>query len=163
MTESTASTEWVETVVKNGINRCVKVTKGARNFSYSALVVVGNKRGTVGCGFGKAREVPIAVEKGIKKARKDLHNISLVQDTIPHMVIGKYEASTVLLKPASPGTGVVAGSSVRAVVEAAGIKDILTKSLGSNRPLNLVKATMEALKQLRTREQVEQLRGVSLE
>lgn len=163
MTQTRAEKEWVEIVVKNGINRCVKVTKGARNFSYNALVVVGDKQGTVGFGFGKAREVPMAVEKAVKNAHRSLHTIALKGDTVPHPVSAKYGASRVLLMPASPGTGLVAGSSVRAVVEAAGVRDVITKAYGSTTPLNLVKATMRAMTMLRSREQVESLRGVSLE
>ena len=163
MTEGAAEKEWVEIVVKNGINRCVKVTKGARNFSWNALVVVGDKQGTVGFGFGKAREVPMAVDKAVKNARKNLRKVALKGDTIPHPVKAKYGSSQVLLLPASLGTGLVASSSVRAVVEAAGVRDVITKAYGSTTPLNLVKATVKAMTMLRNKEQVESLRGVSLE
>lgn len=158
---SDAEDPFKETVVK--INRCAKVVKGGRRFSFSALVVVGDRDGKVGYGFGKATEVPPSVEKAMKIARKDMKPIARKDSTIPHEVWGRFSAARVLLLPASKGTGVIAGAAVRAVVEAAGIKDILTKSFGSNNPLNLVKATMVALESLKTKEQVERLRGVSLE
>ncbi|TET35672.1 MAG: 30S ribosomal protein S5 [Planctomycetota bacterium] len=150
-----------ETVVK--INRCATVVKGGRRFSFSSLVVVGDRKGNVGVGFGKAKEVPSAVEKGIKSAKKNMKAISLKGDTIPHETLGRFGAAKVALIPARPGTGVIAGASVRAVVEAVGIKNILTKSFGSNNPMNLVKATMAGLEGLRTKEQVETLRGVTLD
>jgi len=137
--------------------------KGGRRFSFSALVVVGDKRGGVGCGFGKAKEVSIAVEKASKNARKSMHRVSIVGNTIPHQTIARYGASRVFMKPAAPGTGIIAGASVRAVVEAAGIKDILTKAYGRSSPINLVKATLEGLKSMRTKEQVSKLRGVAVE
>ena len=149
-----------ETVVK--INRCAKVMKGGRRFSFSALVVVGDQAGQVGFGFGKANDVPTSVEKGVKEGRKAIRPVALAGATIPHRVVGRFGAAKVIMIPASPGTGVIAGASVRAVVEAAGIKDVLTKSIGSANPVNLVKATMAGLDELRTREQVEALRGVSL-
>lgn len=149
-----------DTVVK--INRCATVVKGGRNFSFSALVIVGNQNGVVGWGFGKAREVPPSVEKGVKDARKRLVRIPLVGTSIPHQVIGVFGASRVLLKPARPGTGVIAGAAVRAVCEKAGIQDILTKSYGSNNPVNLVKATFDGLATLRSKKQTEALRGVTL-
>jgi len=151
-----------ETVVK--INRCAKVMKGGRRFSFSALVVVGDGQGRVGVGFGKANDVPTSVEKGVKEARKSMAPVSLVDGrTLPHETMGVFGSARVTLLPAPPGTGVIAGASVRAVLVAAGIKDVLTKSLGSANPVNLVKATHEGLKGLRSREQVEALRGVSIE
>lgn len=149
-----------DTVVK--INRCATVVKGGRNFSFSALVVLGNNNGVVGWGFGKAREVPPSVEKGVKDARKRLIRIPLVGTTVPHEVVGRFGASRVLLKPARPGTGVIAGAAVRAVCEKAGIHDILTKSYGSSNPVNLVKATFDGLASLRSKKQCEELRGVTL-
>jgi small subunit ribosomal protein S5 len=149
-----------EVVVK--INRCATVVKGGRRFSFSALVVVGDRQGKVGYGFGKANEVPSAVDKAVKEARRTMVPIVLVDRTIPHRVIGRYGAARVLLMPAPEGTGVLAGSAVRAVVESAGIRNILTKSYGTNNPINLVKATMEGLKSLRSVDYVESLRGVSL-
>lgn len=149
-----------DTVVK--INRCATVVKGGRRFSFSALVIVGNGNGVVGWGFGKANEVPPSVEKGVKDARKRLVRVPLVGTTIPHDVFGTYGSARVLLKPARPGTGVIAGAAVRAVCEKAGIRDILTKSYGSNNPVNVVKATFDGLAMLRSRKQSEELRGVSL-
>lgn len=146
-----------EEVVK--VYRCATVVKGGRRFSFGALVVVGDRRGQVGVGYGKANEVPPAVEKAIKGARRAIVRIPLAGSTIPHRVIGQYGASKVVLVPASSGTGVIAGASARAVLELAGVRDVLTKSYGSTSPKNLVKATMEALRQLRDRERVEALRG----
>lgn len=149
-----------ETVVK--VNRCAKVVKGGRRFSFSALVVLGNKAGRVGVGFGKAKEVPSAVEKAVKDARKNLEVIHLNKNTIYHQVTGRYGAARVRLIPAAPGTGIIAGASVRAVVEACGVKDLLTKSYGSPNPVNLVKATLAGLTSIRSRKEAEELRGVKI-
>jgi len=150
-----------ETTVK--IFRCSKVVKGGRRFSFAALVVVGDHSGTVGVGYGKANEVPLAVEKGVKDARKKLHQIPLVGRTIPHQINGKYRATKITLVPASPGTGVIAGSSARAVLEYAGVQDVLTKVFGSTSAKNVVKATLDGLTRLRSKEDVESLRGVEVE
>ena len=150
----------IERVLK--IKRCAAVVKGGRRFSFAALVVVGDGKGRVGYGYGKANEVPPSVQKAQKQANRDNLQVSIVNGTIPHRVIGTYGAAKVILLPANPGTGIIAGPAVRAVCEAAGIKDILTKSFSSNNPSVLVKATFNALKQLRTREDIERLRGVSL-
>jgi len=149
-----------DTVVK--IYRCAKVVKGGRRFSFAALVVVGDRTGSVGIGYGKANEVPAAVEKGIKEAKKILYKIPLVGTTIPHQVIGKYRATSIVLAPASPGTGVIAGSSARAVLEFAGVRDALTKVYGSTSAKNVVKATIDGLLKLRSKEAVQTLRGVAL-
>ncbi len=153
-------TESPEQVVQ--IRRCACVVKGGRRFSFSALVVVGDKNGRVGWGYGKATEVPLAVEKAVKNADRNMIQVSIVDTTLPHQVVGRYGAARVLLLPASPGTGIIAGECVRAVVQSAGITDILTKSRGSNNPINLVKATFDGLGQLRTREDVARLRGVEV-
>jgi small subunit ribosomal protein S5 len=143
--------------------RCSTVVKGGRRFSFAALVVVGDGNGRVGHGYGKANEVPPAVEKGLKGARASLNRVQIVNGTIPHLVTGAFGSTRVLLRPAAPGTGVIAGAAVRAVVEAAGIKNVLTKVFGSRNPKNVVKATVNALRALRTRAEVERLRGVTLE
>lgn len=154
------SGELKDTVVH--INRVTKVVKGGKNFSFSALVVVGDGTGIIGYGFGKAKEVPFAVEKAVKDAKKRLVRIPLLGKTIPHAVKGRYGATSTYLQPAAPGTGVTAGPAVRAVLEAAGVHDILTKNYGSTNPVNVVRATMDGLFQLRLQPQVESLRGVSL-
>jgi len=150
-----------DTVVK--VFRCSKVVKGGRRFSFAALVVLGDRAGTVGIGYGKANEVPLAVEKGMKDARKSLNKIALLGRTIPHQITGKYGATRITLVPASPGTGVIAGSSARAVLEYAGVQDVLTKVFGSTSAKNVVKATLNGLLRLRSRENVEALRGVQVQ
>lgn len=144
------------------IRRCACVVKGGRRFSFAALVVTGDRAGRVGFGYGKAVEVPLAVEKATKAANRSMKPYSIVEGTIPHQVMGEFRASRILLVPAKPGTGVIAGECVRLVLESAGVTDILTKSFGSTNPLNLVKATFDALSQLQTRDQVARLRGVTL-
>lgn len=160
MAVNTNAEELVDRVVK--IRRCAAVVKGGRRFSFNALVVVGNGNGRVGWGYGKAKEVPPSVEKAIKNGSRHLIDVPLDGSTIPHWVDGCFSAAHVILLPASPGTGVIAGAAVRAVCESAGIHDILTKSFGSNNPTNLVKATFKALQKLRTQQEIERLRGVSL-
>lgn len=150
----------IEKVVN--IRRCAAVVKGGRRFSFAAMTVVGDGKGKVGWGYGKANEVPPSVDKANKQASRQLMEVPLVEGTIPHAVRGKYGAGQVLLMPAGPGTGIIAGAAVRSVCEAAGIKNILTKSHGTNNPITLVKATFRALSELRTRQDVERLRGVSL-
>jgi len=150
-----------DTVVK--IFRCAKVVKGGRRFGFAALVVIGDRAGTVGIGYGKANEVPLAVEKGVKDARKSLHKIVLLGRTIPHQINGKYRATKITLVPASPGTGVIAGSSARAVLEYAGVQDVLTKVYGGTSAKNVVKATLDGLLRLRSKQMVESLRGVKVE
>ena len=152
--------ELIDKVVK--IKRCAAVVKGGRRFSFAAMVVVGNGKGKVGWGYGKANEVPPSVEKAVKDGSRSMMEVTIEGGTIAHRVVGHFGAARVVLVPASPGTGVIAGSAVRAVCEAAGIHNILTKSFGSNNPTNLVKAAMDALQQLRTQHEVERLRGVTL-
>jgi len=159
--ETVQEPEFEEVVVK--INRTAKVVKGGRRFSFSALVVLGNRDGKVGYGFGKANDVPSSVEKAVKDAGKNLVDVARKGSTIPHKIIGRFGAARVILLPAAEGTGVIAGAAVRAPVELAGIRDILTKSFGTNNPVNLVKATIDGLRRGKTIEEVEQLRGVKIQ
>jgi small subunit ribosomal protein S5 len=154
------SKEFSEKVVK--IDRVAKVVKGGRRFSFNALTVVGDSKHRIGIGFGKANEVPDAIRKSNDSAKKNLIKINIISHTIPHEVIGKFKSARVLLKPAAPGTGIIAGESGRSVVEKAGIQDILTKSYGSGNPLNIVKATYDALQQLETPVMVAKKRGITL-
>ncbi|MEA3466634.1 MAG: 30S ribosomal protein S5 [Thermodesulfobacteriota bacterium] len=156
-----SSDEFIEKIVF--INRVAKVVKGGRRFSFSAIVVVGDGKGKIGYGLGKANLVPEAIRKGVEKARKDMTSVSLTETSIPHQVIGRYGAGKVLLKPASEGTGVIAGGPVRAVLEAVGVHNILTKCLGSHNPHNMVKATLNGLKSLRTAQKIAEMRGKSVE
>ncbi len=160
MAEESTRGELIDKVVK--IRRCAAVVKGGRRFSFTALVVVGDGQGKVGWGYGKANEVPPAVEKAVKDGTGKMIEVQLDGTTIPHAIKGRYGAARVVLVPASPGTGVIAGAAVRAVCEACGIRDILTKSFGTTNPINLVKATIGALAELRSQGDVERLRGVSL-
>lgn len=150
-------------VIEKGINRTAKVMKGGRRFSFSAIVVSGNRDGIAGYGFGKANDVPTAVEKATRSAHRSLVRLNIKDGTIPHPAEGHFGASKIILIPAVPGTGIIAGACVRAVVEVAGVRNLLSKSFGRNNPINLVKATFDALSKLRTKEQVSRLRGVSLE
>lgn len=150
-----------DTVVK--VFRCSKVVKGGRRFSFAAMVAVGDRAGTVGIGYGKAKEVPMAVEKAVKDAKKNLHQIALDGGTLAHQIIGRYGATQITMLPASPGTGVISGSSARAVLELAGVHNVLTKINGSTSVKNVVKATMDGLSKLRSKETIESLRGVKIE
>src|SRR5438132_3174165 len=153
--------EFSEKVVH--LNRVAKVVKGGRRFSFSALIVVGDQNGRVGAGLGKAREVPEAIRKGVEVAKRSMITVPMVGTTIPHEVRFKWGAARILMKPAAPGTGVISGGAMRAVIELSGIKDILTKSLGTNNPINTVRATMAALQTLRTAQEVADLRGKTVE
>jgi len=153
--------ELYENVVK--IYRSAAVVKGGRRFSFSALTVVGDREGRVGIGYGKANEVPAAIEKSFKRARRSMQGVTLAGHTLPHEVTGRFLSSRVFMRPAAPGTGIIAGAAVRAIVEAAGVRDVLTKSYGSSSAKNLVKAAMNGLLELRDRATVERLRGVELE
>ena len=160
MATDTKDSGYIDRVVK--IKRCAAVVKGGRRFSFAAMVVVGDGKGKVGWGYGKANEVPPSVEKANKQASRSMVSVPIVEGSIPHPVNGRFGAARVLLMPAGPGTGIIAGAAVRSVCEAAGITNILTKSMGTSNPVTLVKATIDALEQLRTQQEVERLRGVPL-
>jgi len=145
------------------IKRVTKVVKGGKNLSFSALVVVGNQGGRVGFGMGKAKEVPIAIRKGLERAKRDMIDVPMVGSSIPHAVVGRFGSGQVVLKPATEGTGVIAGGAVRAVMESVGVRDVVTKSIGSPNPYNVVKATFDGLAQLRSPEQVAKIRGMAVE
>lgn len=149
-----------ESVVE--IKRCAAVVKGGRRFSFNAVVVVGDRKGSVGYGYGKAKEVPQAVDKAVKRGQKDMFKVKMKGTTIPHRVVGRFGAARIIMIPAAPGTGVIAGRGVRDVLVAAGVHDILTKSMGSTNPINAIRATLAGLKELRTKEEIEALRGVTL-
>ncbi len=153
--------DFIEKIVH--INRVAKVVKGGRRFSFSAIVVIGDGKGKVGFGLGKANQVPEAIRKGVEKARRDMTSVSLTELSIPHEVKGKFGAGLILLKPASAGTGVIAGGAVRAVLEAAGVQNVLTKCIGSHNPHNLVKATLEGLRRLRSAEKIAALRNKTVD
>ncbi len=160
MAAETSKSESPERVVQ--IRRCACVVKGGRRFSFTALVVVGDGQGRVGYGYGKAIEVPLAVEKAVKAANRNMIQCALTKNSIPHQVIGKFGSSQVMLMPANPGTGIIAGACVRAVAESLGLTDVLTKTRGSSNPINVVKAAFNALSQLRSREEIARLRGVGV-
>ena len=160
MSTDASQSQDLERTIK--IRRCAAVVKGGRRFSFAAMVVVGNGNGKVGWGYGKANEVPPSVEKATKQASREQVRVPIEDGTISHVVKGHFGAGTVILVPAGPGTGIIAGAAVRAVCEAAGIENILTKSIGTNNPITLVKATFDALSKLRTQQEIERLRGVSL-
>jgi len=161
MYQSDRNSDLTERVVS--LNRVAKVVKGGRRFSFSALIVVGDQNGRVGVGLGKAGEVPEAIRKGVEVAKRSMINVPMVGTTIPHEVRFKWGAAKILMKPAAPGTGVISGGAMRAVIELAGIKDILTKSLGTNNPINTVRATMAALQSMHTAQEIAELRGKSVE